>query len=81
VTGTVAVDIILLPPNLTITSLTNGSIKIVGSGVPGRTYHIQFSDSTANWQILGEATADVNGVFVFTDSTDSSIRLYRSVYP
>jgi hypothetical protein len=69
--------------NLTISVLNDGSYSILGDGIPGRTYHIQFADNVqgANWQPLGTATADSFGIFQFIDSAGSPQRFYRSVYP
>jgi subtilisin-like proprotein convertase family protein len=71
--------------NLTITDLSGGSYRIRGSGIPGRTYRLQFTDTLtpADWQLLPGAgvTADASGVFEFTDTSGSATRYYRSVYP
>jgi hypothetical protein len=70
-------------PNLTITTLGNGSYSILGDGVPGLTYRIEFTDSSpsANWQTLGTATANPVGIFEFVDPDGSAQRCYRSIYP
>jgi Big-like domain-containing protein len=71
--------------NLAITDLHNGSFRVNGSGIPGRTYRIQYTDSLvpANWQSLGgsSVTADNAGAFQFIDATGSSTRFYRTVWP
>jgi hypothetical protein len=71
--------------NLTITDLGSGTFRIFGSGIPGRTYRIQYADSplSPNWQDMtgGSVTADSNGVFVFTDTSVASVRYYRSAFP
>lgn len=71
--------------NLTITDLGNGSFRIDGSGVPGRTYRLQSTASLtpANWQDIsgGSVTADSTGAFTFTDSPVGGPHYYRSVYP
>ena len=71
--------------NLTIVSLDNNSVLIQGSGIPGRTYRMQSTESLSpvNWQDLtgGALTADSNGRFQYTDSSVSSQRYYRTVYP
>src|SRR5439155_3858615 len=40
--------------NLTIADLGGGQFRIRGSGIPGRTYRLQYTDELgpANWQIL-----------------------------
>jgi hypothetical protein len=69
--------------NLTVTDLGNGSYAIGGSGVPGRVYQIQFADGgqTSTWQVLGQATADSNGLFGLVDPGGSPQRLYRTICP
>jgi hypothetical protein len=87
-TGTVTVSIKTddaVGGNLTIADLGNNSFLIRGSGIPGRTYRLQYSD-TANpyvWQDLagGSVTADSSGAFQFTDTSAVPARVYRSVYP
>jgi subtilisin-like proprotein convertase family protein len=88
VTGTVTVNIKVdndPGQNLTIADLGGGSFRIRGSGIPGRTYRLQYTDEVvpANWQVLpgGTVTADVSGVFEFIDTSGSASRFYRSVYP
>ena len=70
--------------NLTIVDLGGGSVRIDGSGIPGRAYRLQSTDilSPANWQDVagGSLTADSQGAFTFTD-TPGSVRFYRTVYP
>jgi hypothetical protein len=87
-TGTVTVGIITddsPSSNLSITSLGNHQYRIDGNGIPGRTYRLQYSDSTNpfNWQDLpdGSLTADSVGQFEYTDMSTAEIRLYRSVSP
>jgi hypothetical protein len=87
-TGTVSVSVKAddtMGGNLTIADLGNGSFRINGSGIPGRAYHLQYSDtfSPLNWQNLAGAsvTADSVGAFQFTDTAGASTRLYRSVNP
>jgi hypothetical protein len=69
--------------NLTVSALGNGSNAISGSGVPGRVYQLQFADGgqTTNWQVLGQAIADPNGLFGFIDPDGSPQRVYRTVCP
>jgi subtilisin-like proprotein convertase family protein len=71
--------------SLTITDIGGGSFRLNGSGIPGRTYRLQSTDSLSpvNWQNLlgGSVTADTNGAFIYIDSSGSSTRYYRSVYP
>jgi hypothetical protein len=71
--------------NLTITSLGGNSYRIRGSGIPGRTYRLEYSNglTPASWQALSGAsvTADAVGVFEYTDTSGAPTRYYRSVYP
>lgn len=85
-TGTVTVAIRVddgPSQNLTIQDLGNGSYQVRGDAIPERTYRIQFTTDLGNpgWQTLGTVAADVFGVFVFIDTSGSSTRFYRSVYP
>jgi len=60
--------------NLTITSLGGGHYRIDGSGIPSRTYRLQYSDSLNPliWQdsLNGSLTADSLGQFSYTDNSD-----------
>ena len=71
--------------NLAMTNLGNGSFRLDGSGIPGRTYRLQYTDnlSLANWQDIPGATvtADAVGRFQYIDTSGSGLRLYRSVWP
>ncbi|MFM1767980.1 MAG: hypothetical protein RJA22_509 [Verrucomicrobiota bacterium] len=71
--------------NLTIISLGGNSYRIRGSGIPGRTYRLEYSNglTPATWQVLSGATvtADAVGVFEHTDTSGAPTRYYRSVYP
>ena len=85
-TVTVAIEVDTAPgQNLAITALGGGSYLISGSGIPGRAYRMQYTDSLApaNWlDILdGSVAADNTGAFHFTDLAGNSDRYYRSVYP
>ncbi|HEX4265007.1 MAG TPA: MBG domain-containing protein [Verrucomicrobiae bacterium] len=87
-TGTVTVAIMTdngLSSNLSITSLGNHQYRIDGNGIPGRTYRLQYTDSTNPfiWQDLagGSLIADSLGQFQFTDTSTAEVRFYRSVNP
>jgi hypothetical protein len=71
--------------NLTITDLGNGSFRVRGSGIAGRTYRLQVTESLAPaaWTDLPGAsvTANAAGVFEFIDTAGAPTRYYRSVYP
>ena len=83
-TVTVAIQVNNAPSqNLVITDLGGGSFHISGSGIPGYTYRLQYSDSASpfDWQELASKTADSTGAFEYTDSSGGPTRLYRTVYP
>jgi subtilisin-like proprotein convertase family protein len=85
-TGTVTVAVPVdnsQSQNLTITALGGGSYLINGSGIPGYTYHLQYSDTMGpfNWQTIESVTANSIGAFQYTDTTGSPMRFYRTVYP
>jgi len=89
-TRTVTVDVLeddAAGQNLVITDLGGGSYRIDGSGIPGRTYRMQYNDSLlstpASWLDLsgGSVTAGLTGAFQYTDTAGNSGRAYRSVYP
>ncbi len=83
-TVTVALQVDDAPSqNLTITDLGEGSFRINGSGIPGYTYRLQYSDSPSPfvWQSLVSATADSTGAFQYTDTSGAPTRFYRTVYP
>ena len=71
--------------NLVVTDLGNGSFQINGSGISGRSYHLQSTASLtpANWQPIsgGNVTADTKGAFEFTHTPAAGTPFYRSVYP
>lgn len=86
--GTVTVAIISdnsPSSNLTITSLGNNMYQIDGNGIPGVSYHLQYSDSPApfSWLDLPDAsfTASDVGQFQYIDTTTNDMRFYRSVSP
>ena len=71
------------PPNLLLTDLGNGSLRLSFLGIPGRTYRIEFTehvDSPA-WTELGSNAADDLGIFQYTIalSPAAHVRFYRSV--
>jgi hypothetical protein len=71
------------PGKIIITSFVLADINhalITGTGDAGVVYTIQASSDLMNWQSLGTATADVNGVFNFQDSNiaNFSSRFYRA---
>ena len=72
--------------NLIIVSLDNNSVLIQGSGIPGRTYRMQYRSPLVSplWQDLsgaGSLSANAKGWFQFADTSGTSAREYRSIYP
>jgi hypothetical protein len=73
--------------NLAATLQGDGTFSIEGSGIPGRTYQLQYSDSLTptSWSSLGGATvtADPTGVISYIDTPPLGTieRHYRTVYP
>ncbi|MHC1765362.1 MAG: MBG domain-containing protein [Verrucomicrobiia bacterium] len=83
-TVTVEVDAGVGPSyNVTVSDLGNGSFQIWGDGIPGRSYHIEFTLSlvSPNWQRLGTVMADEFGFFGYVDLAGSAMRAYRAVCP
>jgi fibronectin type 3 domain-containing protein len=64
---------------LHLTRLSKRMMNVNGSGTPGHIYEVQASQNLKNWAILGNVTADSNGVISFTDTTAPSYsnRSYR----
>ena len=67
--------------NLTITALGGNSFRIEASGIPGRTYRLQYSSGDSNWLDLTNATADGIGFIQFTNDSTETLRFYRTVTP
>ena len=83
-TVTVAIQVDNAPSqNLTITDLGGGSFRVNGSGIPGYSYRLQYSDAVSPfvWQNISSLTADSTGKFTYTDTSGSSARFYRTVCP
>jgi len=81
---TVAIEVDTTPsPDLVLTDLGDGSFRLRFDGIPGRTYHIQYSVDLGIWQPLGSGAADSSGLFIFIDTPPpaSPARFYRAVYP
>jgi nitrogen fixation protein len=84
--GTVSViPVVGIEPsqNLTVLDLGNGTYRILFSGIPWRTYAIQYSESleTPNWRLLGTRTANSQGQFEYDDTWPEGTpsRYYRAV--
>jgi len=66
--------------NLAITILGGGSVLIIGNGIPGYTYRVQFTTTLnpPNWQNIGTVTADSTGAFQYPTTAAG---YYRTAYP
>ncbi|MFM1767981.1 MAG: hypothetical protein RJA22_510 [Verrucomicrobiota bacterium] len=69
--------------NLAVEDLGNGSFRIRGSGIPGRTYALQYSATPEGplWQALATVVADAQGVFEHVDTPPGGPRHYRTASP
>lgn len=85
VTVAIKVDTTVVSANLVITSLGSNQYRIDGSGIPGRTYQLQYSDTLnpPTWQDIagGSLTANDLGQFSYTDTSTGEVRIYRTVSP
>ena len=86
--GTVTVQVTTdnpQPLHFAIGRMGDGSLQLTFDGIPGETYHIDYSDSLSppNWQMLTNQTADGFGVIQITDwpLTNAPARFYRAVWP
>ncbi len=61
----------------------DGNVRLVFTGVPSFTYHIEASPDTTTWTRITDRVADAVGHFEFLDPTAASapIRFYRTVWP
>ena len=67
--------------DLRITDLGNGSSQLDFSGIPGRSYTVQYATSlpAADWQTLGVVTADAAGSCGVVDASgNAGQRIYRA---
>jgi len=66
-----------------IQNLGGGSYQVSFTGIPFRTYTVQFTTDLVNptWTTLGQATADASGTITYTDTSAAGTRFYRTVYP
>jgi hypothetical protein len=73
------------PSHFAIGRMGDGSLQLTFEGIPGDTYHLEYSDSLSppNWQVLTNQTADDFGVLQFADwpVTNATGRFYRAVWP
>jgi hypothetical protein len=73
------------PQNFAIEDLGNGSFRITFTGIPGRTYTIQYTEQldNPNWQTLASGSANSLGFFEYVDTPpiETPSRFYRSIYP
>ena len=84
--GTVTVEPLLSSgpsQSATFLDVGNGTYRIIFTGIPWRTYTIQYTEdpASANWLSLGTATADSWGSYQFEDTPPPGAppRFYRGV--
>ncbi|MGC3959114.1 MAG: Ig-like domain-containing protein [Verrucomicrobiota bacterium] len=69
--------------NLNLVDLGGGTYRIVFSGIPWRTYNIEYTESTTqpNWQFITMRMTDSQGRFEYDDTlpAETPSRYYRSV--
>jgi subtilisin-like proprotein convertase family protein len=83
-TVTVAIKVDNVPsPNLVLTHLDGTSYRVRLSGIPNKTYRLQYSDGLepASWQPMTTITTDAFGYGEYTDTNGAAQRYYRSVHP
>ncbi len=87
-TGTVTVQIKAddpQPSRFAIGQMGDGSLQLSFDGIPGDTYHVEYSESLAppNWQVLTNQATNGYGVLQVTDwpVTNVPARFYRAVWP
>jgi hypothetical protein len=73
------------PSHFALARLSDGSLQLTFDGIPGESYHLEYSDSLSPpvWQVLSSQAADGFGVILFTDSpvTNAPARFYRAMWP
>jgi len=86
--GTVAVQLKAgnpQPSRFGIAKMGDGSVQLTFAGIPGETYHLEYSESLSppNWQALTNQSADSSGVLQFADwpANNAPARFYRAVWP
>jgi len=88
-TTTGTANITIIPDNApsqnvsSIQNLGGGSYQVTFTGIPFRTYTVQFTTDLVNptWTTLGQATADATGTVTYVDTSAAGTRFYRTVYP
>lgn len=69
--------------NLALLDLGAGTYRIAFSGIPWRTYNIEYTETTSapHWQLLTARTTDSQGRFYYDDTVpaEAPSRYYRSV--
>jgi hypothetical protein len=87
-TSFTAADGVVAPPPPRLTLLgpgANGAFTLQFNGVPGTACGIQYRENlnSPGWQPLGRGTADVLGLFQFTNLPPPGVsqRFYRSIWP
>jgi hypothetical protein len=74
----------LIRPKITgIERLTNGAIRVSGTGYPGRNYRLLGTSNLVNWIQVTNTTATANGAVVLSDISQPrpALRYYRASTP
>ena len=91
--GATAAGLVTLTPTLppggiahnivSIDVQTDGRVRLVFTGVPSFTYHVETSPDTTTWTRITDRVANAVGQFEFLDTTAASapIRFYRTLWP
>ncbi|MGZ5021015.1 MAG: DUF4394 domain-containing protein [Chthoniobacterales bacterium] len=73
-----SLPIIVYPDRVTSVQLTNGHFKVLGLGIPNRTYTVEASpDLVTQFTMLGAVTADSSGLVTYQDPNSNTKRFYR----
>jgi len=71
----------VLPAGLRTIQIVESNARLSGTGAPGVSYAIQATTDLVDWQNIGTATANTNGVLEFEDRDipNFNIRFYRAI--
>lgn len=72
------------PRNLALETDEEGNVRLIFSGIPGRTYMLQYAEDPLShtWQSPSTATADPVGIYEYLNRSPQSLptRLYRASF-
>jgi len=70
------------PNQLGFQALGGNSFQLSSAGFPGQVYTLESTTNLAvPWQVMGTATVDISGTFIFDVAAASSAGFYRSSHP